>query len=1277
MTNWNPRANDLFLKVLDLPASSERQRYLNEACASDSALRAEVEALLAAHAESASFLEAPAVARIDTTAAPTFTERLGSVIGPYKLKEQIGEGGMGLVFVAEQHEPVRRKVALKLIKPGMDSRQVIARFEAERQALALMNHANIAKVFDGGETPSGRPYFVMELVKGVPITEYCDQNRLTPRARLELFGQVCAAVQHAHHKGIIHRDLKPSNVIVSSHDGTPVVKVIDFGVAKAIGQQLTDKSVYTNISQFIGTPLYMSPEQAGQSDLDIDTRTDIYALGVLLYELLTGTTPFDKERLSHASYDEIRRLIREEEPPKPSTRLSTLNQQIGSTLSAQRQTNPRQLCLLLRGELDWIVMKALEKDRNRRYESASALAADVERYLKDERVEACPPSAAYRFRKFARKRKVALSAFAALFVVTLVVAGSAGWFLRDRSARESETTRIVEAALDEAVQWQRKRNIVEALGAAKRAAAVLAAGTSTPDLERRVAARLADLKFAMQLEEFRASRTNEFRNPLEKTDRAYGETFRDFGIDVDALSAGEAGRLIRGRSIGDEVAAALDDWYVVARQMRTKRESRIEHLLRVALAADSDPGRSLVRNAILKKDGKFLVGLLADLPELPPSTILLLARVLEDTGHKKESLSLAQESQRRYPSDFWIANWLAWAHAKAGNQDEAIRFFTVTTALRRTANGYRALGDTLLAKDRLDEAIVAFREGIGLSAIDPLLYSGLIKALTKKGQPDAAAAVYREVSAAHPESAEVQKSLGHALIVVGRIDDAIAAFDKAIRLKPDYAEAHYQLAEVYTQITPQRDKAIAALRDTIRCDSKHAPAHNQLGILLSQRGELDEGIELFRELTRIEPELATGHNNLGFWLAIKGKYDEAIAAYRQAIHLSPSYLVARNNLCRALAAKGQFEEAIAAAHEGIRISPAGDFMMRYALAAVLKDQRKLPEAVAVLRGIIEDKPHHEAYHRHSDYLYWQQKLPEAEAVHRKVFEYSPRDAGTHHAISNILYVAGKLDDAEAASRQVIASWPKYANSFNTLAQILHAQGRLDEAADAQAQALKLDAIDAENNWGRLLAGQGRFLEARDAFKRGQRPGTAITSDMRWVERSIELDAQLTKILNGEAAPADNRERLELAEFCQLRCRQLYKASARFYSEAFRADPKLVGELRADIRYCAACAAAQSGSGLGNDAANLGPQEYASLRAKARAWLRADLSGWRAEFDSDPVKAKSGVIYEMQQWQRDASLACVRDAEALANLPEAERQEWRRFWEDVAELERQAVAAQPR
>jgi WD40 repeat protein/serine/threonine protein kinase len=412
----------IFIEALEREDPAERAAFLDRACAADPALRQRVERLLRRHQQSGPFLEPPATDPAATVEEQPLAERPGTVIGPYKLMEQIGEGGMGLVFVAEQQQPVRRRVALKVIKPGMDTREVIARFEAERQALALMDHPNIARVLDAGATESGRPYFVMELVRGVPITDYCDQNNLTPRERLELFASVCQAVQHAHQKGIIHRDLKPSNVLVTLHDGTPVAKVIDFGVAKAVGGQLTEKTVYTGFMQMIGTPLYMSPEQAEMSGLDVDTRSDIYSLGVLLYELLTGTTPFDKERLRTAAFDEIRRIIREEEPARPSTRISTLGQ-AAAAVSARRRSDPRRLSQLCRGELDWIVMKALEKDRNRRYETASAFAADVQRYLHDEPVQACPPSAWYRLRKFARRNRAGVLTATSLAVGVVLALG--------------------------------------------------------------------------------------------------------------------------------------------------------------------------------------------------------------------------------------------------------------------------------------------------------------------------------------------------------------------------------------------------------------------------------------------------------------------------------------------------------------------------------------------------------------------------------------------------------------------------------------------------------------------------------------------------------------------------------------------------------------------------------------------------------------------------------------------------------------------------------------
>jgi serine/threonine protein kinase/tetratricopeptide (TPR) repeat protein len=440
-------AKAIFLEAVEKHAPDQWPAFLDRACAGRPDLRCRVEVLLQAHREAGTGHhpagEGAAPGPAATAEELPALEQPGTVIGPYRLMEQIGEGGMGTVWMAEQTEPIRRRVAVKVVKEGMDSRQVLARFEAERQALALMDHPHIAKVLDAGRTPSGRPYFVMELVKGRPITDYCDEKRLGVRERLELFADVCRAVQHAHQKGIIHRDLKPSNVLVAPYDGRPVVKVIDFGVAKATGQLLSDRTLFTGFGALVGTPEYMSPEQAEVNNQDIDTRSDIYALGVLLYELLTGSTPLTRQRVKQAALLEVLRVIREEEPPRPSTRLSESKDSLPS-ISAQRQTEPAKLTKLVRGELDWIAMKALEKDRNRRYETANGFAMDVQRYLADEPVQACPPSARYRLGKLVRRNRGRVAVAAVVLALLLAGAAVSTWLAVRATRAERRTSTALE-----------------------------------------------------------------------------------------------------------------------------------------------------------------------------------------------------------------------------------------------------------------------------------------------------------------------------------------------------------------------------------------------------------------------------------------------------------------------------------------------------------------------------------------------------------------------------------------------------------------------------------------------------------------------------------------------------------------------------------------------------------------------------------------------------------------------------------------------------------------
>jgi serine/threonine protein kinase/tetratricopeptide (TPR) repeat protein len=912
---------EIFDAALALAEPAQRAAYLDQACAGDDARRQQIAGLLEMHAQLGSFLEAPAPAQgvtVDQSGSP---EGPGTVIGPYKLLQQIGEGGMGTVFMAEQTHPVQRKVALKIIKPGMDSRQVLARFEAERQALALMDHPNIAKVLDAGTTglasvePSGRrddadtrgadaptlagrPYFVMELVKGVAITRYCDDHHLTPQQRLELFIPVCRAVQHAHQKGVIHRDLKPSNVMIALYDGKAVPKVIDFGVAKAAGPKLTERTLFTEVGQVVGTLEYMSPEQAQLNQLDVDTRSDIYSLGVLLYELLTGTTPLERGRLKQAAFLEVLRLIREEEPPRPSTRLSTAEGL--PSIAANRGLEPRRLSGLVRGELDWIVMKALEKDRNRRYETPAGLARDIERYLNDEAVQACPPSGWYRLKKFARRRKLALTTTALALLVIVAFGGGAGWIVRDRSARQAQTAAAVEGALHEAVLLQQQQKWPEALATAKHAQQLLASGGGDEPLRQQVSERVADLEMVVKLEDAQLRWSEPKDNALDwaETAAAYARAFREYGVDVEELDPTDVGARLRARDIRVELAAALDGWAAV---LQGQGNGRWRALLAAARVADPDPFRQRVRDAARRTDGNELADLAAadQAAELPAPTLFLLAN--HPGLPVRPAVAMLRKAQQRRREDFWINHLLA-SHLrklKPMPLDDMIRYDSVASALRpNTSIAHTNLGDALKNKGLLEEAIAEHREALRLQ-----------------------------------DTALGHAGLGTVLTMKGALDEAVGELRKAIRLKPNFAEAHCNLG-VALKRKHLLDEAIVEFRKALHLNKNDDYAHTNLGNALRAKGLYEEAIAAHREAIRLNPDNASARFNLGNALAAKaearyalgnslaaeGLLDEAIVELQKAIRLDPAHVEAHAVRGRALFVRRRLDEAIAEFGEVVRLN---------------------------------------------------------------------------------------------------------------------------------------------------------------------------------------------------------------------------------------------------------------------------------------------------------------------------------------------------------------------
>jgi len=998
MPALRPDNEAIFHAARDIPDPDRRREYVREACGGDEARIAHVEALLAAADGPDSLLDRPAGTPVATIDQPTMVSP-GTVIGPYKLIEPIGEGGMGTVWMAQQTEPVKRLVALKLIKAGMDSKQVIARFEAERQALALMDHPNIARVLDGGTTSGGRPYFVMDLVKGVPITRYCDEHHLTPRQRLELFIPVCQAIQHAHQKGIIHRDLKPSNVLVAPYDGKPVVKVIDFGVAKAAGQQLTDRTLVTGFGAVVGTLEYMSPEQAELNNHDIDTRSDIYALGVLLYELLAGSPPFTRKQLEKAGMVEMLRVIREQEPSKPSTKLSTAEGL--PTLAANRGTEPAKLTRLVRGELDWIVMKALEKDRGRRYETANGFAMDVQRYLAGEPVLAAPASNWYRLRKFVRRNRGAVIA-ASLVLLALVagVIGTTVGMLQANWAAEAERL-----AKDDALEQKRLADqAATAERQAKLREAQRADGEQKAKLEAEARRKEAEQNLAF------AKKGNEILGSVFAglNPKQIAESGRPLQ-DVLRENLGKAVKELEGSAIGDPLEVAA---------MQNVLGESLRGLGEYALAVE------VLGNALQTQQAKLG-------PDHPHTLITMssLGLAYADAGQLDKALPLLEETLKLqkvkrgpdHPDTLTNMNNLALGYLDAGKFDLALPLWEETLKLQKAklgpdhpstlntmnnlAVGYGKAGQLDKALPLLEETLRLSKAKLGPDHPDTLITMNCLAVGYKAaGQVGKALPLYEEtlkfqkakLGPDHPHTLTTMNNLAAAYREAGKLDLALPLWEETLKLKkaklgpdhPGMLRTMSNLAAGYTD-AGQLDKALPLLEETLKLmKAKLGPDHpgtlvsmNNLANGYLATGKLDKALPLLEETLKLmKAKLGPDHphtlrcmNNLGAAYTDAGKLELAVPLLEETLKLTkaklgpdhPDALNSMNNLASAYSRLKRLDHSIPLYEMTLQLvemklgrQHPNTLLTMGNLGADYKDAGRLKEAIPLLEEVYRASKKH-------------------------------------------------------------------------------------------------------------------------------------------------------------------------------------------------------------------------------------------------------------------------------------------------------------------------------
>jgi serine/threonine protein kinase/Tfp pilus assembly protein PilF len=941
MSKNNPNVKVIFAAALEFESPAERNAYLAGVCGDDAGLCQEVESLLTAHGQADGFLSRAVPKMHPTLPLPARPETPGTQIGSYKIREQLAEGGMGVVYVAEQQEPVRRKVALKIIKPGMATKDVMARFDVERQALAMMDHPNIARIFDGGATDTGQPFFVMELVRGIPITEYCDRERLATADRLQLFLKVCRAVQHAHQKGIIHRDIKPSNVLTPKIDGEAVPKVIDFGVAKAVSQKLTDETVYTQFAQVIGTPLYMSPEQAGTGVVDIDTRSDIYSLGVLLYELLTGNTPFDREILKESGWGEFRRILREEEPRRPSDAISTLNAGALSTISKRRDAEPRKLTQTLRGELDWIVMKTLEKDRTRRYETANGLARDIERYLNSESVEACPPSAVYRFKKFARRNRGRLSLgtlVATLLLFAFIYAVNA------KSQRDSSRRQVI-LAVEQSMAAARGAIETDDLALARQNMALAEerlanADTQLPQLVTSVE------QLSIEVAK-RSEQQQRFQRYEQQTHDGMDDILYDKGLDGQgvALQALDLYGVLSDVHWLDRLQAS----YISTPQQNAVRQTAYEVLLVLADYGVRWPDKRTEQTA---QDSLRFLQVAVTFHE--PTRAFYWVRsechkFLKNDQQAQQDLTLFRTTAATTAFDYYLPGHTAgWR----GDLKEATRSYRAALRMRPDHfNSLFFLAMRLSADGHKAEAAEIYRACLALRQDHTPTLRNRAVLLAGTGEFEEALELVDRAIELNDTSPVGFAARGSIFVAAHQYEKALADFDEALRLAElDTSSNTATTMNVYDHRADmfyrkgQNDKALEDLNAAVELARKATgpiPAGNRFHVLRNRGVILVEKEDYAEALTDIDESLrlaanknaklssdtvALAHSTRGKIFVCTQRYDEALTECDKALALaseSNTDLVIETRCFRASALKdlGRFNESVREFNRTIELVP--------------------------------------------------------------------------------------------------------------------------------------------------------------------------------------------------------------------------------------------------------------------------------------------------------------------------------------------------------------------